>query len=151
MFRGKPMNRRFAVAVLLLTALSLVLFHVAARAAAQAPRGEDQLLKLERDWLDADARGDHAALDRVIADDFIGNGFGNILYKDDVAPANAPAKPAGTKYAVKESSVRLFGETGVVMSTVAVEDPQKPGEFRCTLVFQKRGDVWKMIAAHLSR
>ena len=146
------MNRRFVLAVLLLAALALALFHASASASGrQAPRAEDQLLKLERDWLDADARGDHAALDRVIADDFIGNGFGNILYKDDVAPADAPAKPASTKYSVKESSVRLFGETGVVMSTVAVEDPQKPGEFRCTLVFQKRGDAWKMIAAHLSR
>lgn len=145
------MNRRSAIAVFLLAVLLFALSYAVSRAAAQAPRAEDQLLKLERDWLDADARGDHAALDRVIADDFIGNGFGNILYKDDVAPADAPAKPAGTKYSVKDSSVRLFGDTGVVMSSVAVEGPQQPGEFRCTLVFQKRAGSWKMIAAHLSR
>ena len=119
--------------------------------AAQAPRAEDQLLQLVRNWLDADARGDHAALDRLIADDFMGYAHGNFVTKGDVAPADAPPKTTITKYSLQESSVRLFGDTGIVMSRVTIDSATPPGEFKCTLVFQKRGDSWKMIAAHMSR
>jgi ketosteroid isomerase-like protein len=145
------MNRRAFLASLLI-AFSLFLI---ARAypvrAAQTPRAEDQLLQLVRNWLDADARGDHAALDRLIADDFMGFAHGNIVSKDDIAPADAPPKTNVVKYSLQESSVRLYGDTGVVMSRVVVEDPKQPGEFKCTVVFQKRGDAWKMIAAHMAR
>ena len=144
--------RRRAFLASLLIALSLFLI---ARAyplrAAQAPRTEDQLLQLVRNWLDADARGDHAALDRLIADDFMGFAHGNIVSKDDIAPADAPPKTNVVKYSLQESSVRLYGDTGVVMSRVVVEDPKQPGEFKCTLVFQKRADAWKIIAAHMAR
>ena len=145
------MNRRAVFAGLLLLALVLVLSHSSSRAAAQAPRTEDQLLQLVRNWLDADARGDHAALDRLIADDFMGFAHGNIVSKDDIAPADAPPKTNIIKYSLQESSVRLYGDTGVVMSRVVIEGAPPPGEFKCTLVFQKRADTWKIIAAHMAR
>ena len=144
--------RRRAILASLLIAFSLFLV---ARAyplrAAQAPRPEDQLLQLVRNWLDADARGDHAALDRLIADDFMGFAHGNIVSKDDIAPAGAPPKTSVIKYSLQESSVRLYGDTGVVMSRVVIEGAPPPGEFKCTLVFQKRADAWKIIAAHMAR
>ena len=144
------MKRRAFLASLL---IALTLFLVA-RAypvrAAQAPRAEDQLLQLVRTWLDADARGDHDALDRLIADDFMGFAHGNIVSKDDIAPAGAPPKTNVVKYALQESSVRLYGDTGVVMSRVVIEGAP-PSEFKCTLVFQKRADTWKIIAAHMAR
>jgi len=49
---------------------------------------------------------------------------------------------------VKESAVRLFGNTAVVMGSAAYETLSQPG-FRFTLVFLNRGQGWQMIAAHL--
>ena len=144
------MRRAFLASLLIAFTLFLVARAYPLRA-AQAPRTEDQLLQLVRNWLDADARGDHAALDRLIADDFMGFAHGNIVSKDDIAPADAPPKTNVIKYSLQESSVRLYGDTGVVMSRVVVEDPKQPGEFKCTLVFQKRADTWKIIAAHMAR
>jgi ketosteroid isomerase-like protein len=145
------MKRRAVLASLLVAFSFFLVVRALPVRAAQAPRPEDQLLQLVRNWLDADARGDHAALDRIIADDFMGFAHGNVVSKDDIAPADAPPKTNVIKYSLQESSVRLFGDTGVVMSRVVVEDPKQPGEFKCTLVFQKRGDAWKMIAAHMAR
>jgi ketosteroid isomerase-like protein len=143
-------RRAFLASLLIAFSLFLVARAYPARA-AQAPRAEDVLLQLVHNWLDADARGDHAALDRLIADDFMGFAHGNIVSKDDIAPADAPPKTNVIKYSLQESSVRLYGDTGVVMSRVVVEDAKQPGEFKCTLVFQKRGDAWKIIAAHMAR
>ena len=145
------MKRRSVVAIFLLAVMLFALSYAVSRASAQAARPEDQLLQFVRNWLDADARGDHAALDRLIADDFMGFAHGNVVTKGDVAPADAPPKTSVTKYSLQESSVRLFGDTGIVMSRVTIDSVTPPGEFKCTLVFQKRGDSWKMIAAHMSR
>ena len=145
------MNRRSKVSVIVLAVILFALSVAIARAATQAPRTEDQLVQLVRDWLAADARGDHAALDRLIADDFLGYAHGNFVSKDEVAPADAPPKTTVVKYSLQESSVRIYGDTGVVMSHVVIEGAQPPGEFRCTLVFQHRGEAWKIIAAHMSR
>jgi ketosteroid isomerase-like protein len=145
------MRRRAFLASLLFAFTLFLIARAYPVRAAQAPRTEDQLLQLVRNWLDADARGDLAALDRLIADDFMGFAHGNIVSKDDIAPADAPPKTNVIKYSLQESSVRLYGDTGVVMSRVVVEDPKQPGEFKCTLVFQKRADAWKMIAAHMAR
>ncbi len=143
-------RRAFLVSLLIACSVFLLVRGLPLRA-AQAPRPEDQLVQLVRDWLAADARGDHAALDRLIADDFMGYAHGNIVSKDDIAPADAPPKTNVTKYSLQESSVRLYGDTGVVMSRVVIEGAPPPGEFKCTLVFQKRAAAWKMIAAHMAR
>jgi hypothetical protein len=52
------------------------------------------------------------------------------------------------KSRLKESTVRVFGNTAVVMGSVAYETLPQPG-FRFTLVFLNRGQGWQMIAAHL--
>jgi len=49
---------------------------------------------------------------------------------------------------VKDSVVRLYGETAVVMGSVEYKALNQPG-FRFTLVFLNRGQGWQMIAAHM--
>jgi ketosteroid isomerase-like protein len=110
-------------------------------------------VQLVRDWLAAEARNDRAALDRLIDDGFVGATFsGSVLSKDDIVPsANDPASNRFPKSSLKEATSRRFGDTGVVVGRIAADDAQQPMEFRCTLVFQKHGDAWRMIAAHMSR
>jgi hypothetical protein len=79
---------------------------------------EDQVAQLERDWLAADARGDVATLQRIIAPDFIGGSFdGQVLNKEDIIPQDsAPGGFAGSS--VGETSVRMFGDTAVLVGSI---------------------------------
>jgi ketosteroid isomerase-like protein len=112
---------------------------------------EDQILKAESDWLDAESKGDIPALQRLIAEDFIGTGFGgNVLTRDDIVPADSTG-PRMSKATLRSTSVRVFGDTAVLMGAVTTGDEQHPGGFRVTTVYQKRAQGWQMIAAHLAR
>ena len=122
----------------------------AAPSSTPTSKDEDQVAQLERDWLAADAKADIAWFDRTLADDFIGAAFdGPPLTKHDIIPpAGRPggfagATPSGT-------SVRIFGDTAVLMGFIKTADPQTK-QIRVTLVCQKRGQGWQMIAAHLAR
>jgi hypothetical protein len=116
---------------------------------AQAANVDDTVLNLVQTWLNAESQGDSAALDRLIADDFMGTGpGGNILNKRDIVPPAGEERPRMPESHVKDSVVRLYGETAVVMGSVAYATLNQPG-FRFTLVFLNRGQGWQMIAAHL--
>lgn len=101
-------------------------------------------------WLDAEAHNDTAALGRLIADDFIGTAFGgHIVTKDDIVPRESSAEGRFPKSTLKESTFRLFGNTGVVMGQIAL-DSQPNSTIRFTVVFMKRQAGWQMVAAHLA-
>jgi ketosteroid isomerase-like protein len=124
---------------------------VAARPSAQAPRVEDEITKLERDWLAAEATGDITTLRHLVADDFIGTSLGpNVLTKDDIVPTQEANTNRLPKSSLRESTVHVFGDCAVLMGHVAMDDAKQPGGLRVTSVYQKRADGWQMIAAHLS-
>jgi len=143
--------RRYAVAVGTVGVLGLIAtLEVTPKSLPEDSNTEDTVLQLAGTWLSAEAQGDSAALDKLIADDFIGTGpGGNILNKRDIVPPAGEERPRMPKSHVKESTVRLYGNTAVVMGSVAYETLNQPG-FRFTLVFLNRGQGWQMIAAHLA-
>lgn len=143
--------RRRATAVGMVAALGLIATCQAAwTRPAQGSNEDDAVLKLVETWLNAESQGDSAALDKLLADDFMGTGpGGNILYKRDIVPPGGEERPSMPKPQVKDSLVRLYGNTAVVMGHAAYETLNQPG-FRFTLVFLNRGQGWQMIAAHLA-
>jgi hypothetical protein len=119
----------------------------------EARTPEEELVALERQWLDAEVRGDVAALDKMFAGDFIGTApGGNIVTKEDIVP---PAEYEGRGRfpgaTLKETVVRIHGTTAVVMGLVGVAHPTEPGELRFTKVYVKREGRWICVAAHLMR
>lgn len=81
------MRRWLVVLGLALMLCLVVLPQTKVRSADQTVRAEDELVRLVREWLNAEARNDRAALDRLVADDFIGTPFGgNIVTKADILP-----------------------------------------------------------------
>ena len=142
--------RRHAIAVGMVVALGLIAtWQVAWTRPAQTANADDTVLNLVQTWLNAESQGDSAALDKLIADDFLGTGpGGNILNKHDIVPADGQERPRMPESHVKDSVVRLYGETAVVMGSVEYKALNQPG-FRFTLVFLNRGQGWQMIAAHL--
>jgi ketosteroid isomerase-like protein len=115
-----------------------------------SPKAEDQVVQLERDWLAADAKGDVAGLRRIIADDFIGNSpDGHVLSKSDIVPqGGGPGGFAGATPGA--TSVRVFGDTAVLMGSIKTAAAPQSKDMRVTLVCQKRPQGWQMIAAHLA-
>jgi len=141
--------KRQIVGMLLVVGL-IATVRVAPKSMPQGSSTDDTVLQLVQTWLNAESEGDTTALDKLIADDFIGTGpGGNILNKNAIVPPAGGERPKMPKSHAKESTVRLFGNTAVVMGSVAYETLSQPG-FRFTLVFLNRGQGWQMIAAHLA-
>ena len=110
---------------------------------------EQTILKLTRDWLDAEERHDRATLQRIIADDFQGTApRGNTVFKEDVVPDEG-ARSGGLSINVQEVKARVFGDTAIVTARGAQKSEEKR-ELRFTVIFARRNDIWQMVAGHLS-
>ena len=148
------MKRKLAAATFAICA-GLFLSHLYARTTVGTPpvkMGEDDFRKLEQRWLDAASVPDLPLLRKMFSDDFMGTSFGGgVLSKDDVVPADGTNAPHMPKCALKDSSVRIFGDTAVLMGHVEMQVPQKAEDVRMTTVFQKHGDEWQIIAVHMSK
>ena len=146
MKKKKPAAATFVICV------GLLAFGRSYAGAAPGMKGEDDFRKLEQEWLDAASVPDLPLLRRMFSDDFMGTSFGGgVLSKYDVVPADGTNAPHMPKCALKDSSVRIFGDTAVLMGHVEMQVPQKPEDVRITTVFQKHGDEWQIIAVHMSK
>jgi ketosteroid isomerase-like protein len=76
---------------------------------------------------------------------------GAVLSKSDVVPLAETSTNHLPKSTLKDSTVRIFGDTAVLMGQVEMAVPQKPEDIRMTTVFQKHGDNWQVIAVHMSK
>jgi len=114
-------------------------------------KAEDQVTQLERDWLAADAKGNVARLRQIIADDFIGSSpNGGLLNKEDIIPeGTGPGGFAGTTPG--ETTVRVFGDTGVLMGVIIRDGQPQAKQVHVTLVCQKKTQGWQIIAAQLTQ
>jgi len=111
---------------------------------------EDEIRKIEQQWLDAAAVPDLPALRKMVADDFMGTAFGpDVLSKEDVIPPDGSTDSRMPKCSLGEASVRVYGDTAILMGKVQPEDA-KAGGYRVTTVFQKQAPGWRIIAIHMS-
>ncbi len=121
-------------------------------ASVPANMSEDDFRKLEQNWLDAAAVPDLPALRKMFADDFMGTSFGaGVLSKTDVVPADGTTATHMPKSILRDCTVRMFGDTAVLMGAVEMQVPQKAEQIRMTTVFQKRDGQWQVIAVHMSK
>lgn len=136
----------------LVACVSLYTFGRPNARASAASMGEDDFRKLEQAWLDAASLPNLPALRQMLSDDFMGTSFGGgVLSKDDVIPPAGVAANHMPKCTLKDSTVRIFGDTAVLMGQVEMEIPSKPEPFRMTTVFQKKAETWQVIAVHMSK
>lgn len=137
--------------IALLIAAATPGFAQTARIPEQNTSVEQAVLKVTQEWLAADERHDRAALNRIIADDFLGTGpVGTTVSKKDIIPQEGTAADArGLSINAQDIKVRVFGDTAIVTGR-GVPKTQERGELRFTLMFVRRVDSWQMVAAHLS-
>jgi ketosteroid isomerase-like protein len=68
-----------------------------------------------------------------------------------VVPADGVTATHMPKCVLKDSTVRIFGDTAVLMGEVEMQAAQKTEDLRMTTVFQKHANDWQIIAVHMSK
>jgi ketosteroid isomerase-like protein len=129
-----------------------------AAASTSTGSAEQDLLKLEREWLDAYIKRDAAALERIEADEFsITYPTGEVLTRaQELANLKANgAANASLKFDTEGTKVRLYGDTAVLTGTFIQRSTDKGVEMavrqRYTDVWVKRNGRWQVAASQLTR
>jgi ketosteroid isomerase-like protein len=143
------MPKILLVTFLFIAAATTVFTQTPAKPEQNNSAAEQAVLKLTQEWLDAESKVDRSALNRIIADDFLGTGpRGTMVSKTDVIPREGP-DAHGLAISGQDIKVRVFGDTAIVTGR-GVPKVQAQPEIRITVVFVKRSDRWQMVAGHLS-
>jgi uncharacterized protein (TIGR02246 family) len=128
---------------------------------AQQPKlnkAEEEVRKLERQWLDAYEQNNSEAMDRIVADDFtITFPNGAIQTKPQLmAMIKAPrrANQPRMKFFTEDVQSRTYGDTVILMGRVITEY-ERDGktvkeQSRYTDTYVRRSGQWQVVASHLS-
>ena len=154
------MNVRVIVLLTLLVAACGV-----STAAQEAPpprpkltQAEDEVRKLERQWLDAYEQNDADAMERIVADDFlITFPNGSMQTKPQLVTMIKAARRAGQsrmKFYTEGVQSRAYGET-VILTGRVVAEYERDGKTvkepsRYTDTYVRRDGRWQVVASHLS-
>ncbi len=118
-----------------------------------------ELIRLEREWGDAIVKRDVAAMDRILAEDYVMTSpEGLVVTRGKIleffrSPRDAP--PAITGADNDDISARIYGETAVVSYRFTLKlrsegrDTESP--FRHTDVFVKKDGRWRCVSRQATR
>ena len=151
------MKHLFLFIVILVLGISVANSQTKSIKASQDAKAEQELRKLERQWLDAYDNNDVAAMERIVADDFtITYGDGRVLDKAQTVGMLKPgtAKNPNSSQWTEDSKVRIYGDTAIItgryLSKWLDKDKEKVSESRYTDTYLKRNGRWQVVASHLS-
>jgi CubicO group peptidase (beta-lactamase class C family) len=125
----------------------------------QAPsQSEQEVRKLEREWLNAYEQHDAAAMNRILADEFIlTNSDGTVQTKAQIMEMIGSQRPgAGPSFtfSTEDTQVRVDGDT-VILSGRVLQKGQRNGQSvimqsRYSDTYVKRQGRWQVVASQLS-
>jgi len=148
--------RRLALAVNLTVIALAVAAQAQAPAQTQAGSDEQELVKLENDWLQAFFKNDGAFADRFLAEDYIGTDeHGNVKTKaQEIAEIKAGAH-LSTSGVLDNIRVRVYGDAAVVTGRRIMKGLFQGKEYRSpylwTDTFIKSDGSWQCVASHVSK
>ena len=124
--------------------------------AAQTGNVEQTLLQLERDWEQANAKNDLAALDRILAPEFVNtDSDGRLRTRAEVMAARKSGAVKFTAFTQDDYNVHLFGDTAIVTGRMTIrgirDGKDYSGQERFTDVFVRRDGRWQAVSTHASR
>jgi len=156
------MKKVLALAVLVATS-SLAAGQTPTKSGQAKPAGEkatasssvdQELIKLDQEWGEAGIRGDTAALERILADDFQGSGPTGVMTKaQSIAQAKSDsANITNATYKADEYTVRWLDKDTAIMFHRAVEKGQNKGadytdQHRSIHVWKKVNGRWQVVAS----
>lgn len=128
-----------------------------APAAPAAPNSVEQiLLQLERDWSQADVHKDAAALDRILAEDWIGIDFeGTVLTKSQALEGLASDSGSLETTVLRDMKVRIYGNTAIITGTDIEKSEyhgkDSSGKYLWTDVFVFRNGLWQAVSSQSTK
>jgi len=115
---------------------------------------EQELKRLENEWLNSYLRGDKQTFDRIVADDFTRTDeSGKFATKaEERALVQAPPASVSASLTNEDMHVRVYGNSAIITGLI-VSRVQGSLSFqsRFTDTFIKRGARWQVVARHYSR
>jgi len=115
---------------------------------------EQELKRLENEWLNSYLRGDKQTFDRIVADDFTRTDeSGKFATKaEERALVQPPPASVSASLTNEDMHVRVYGNSAIVTGLI-VSRVQGSLSFqsRFTDTFIKRGASWQVVARHYSR
>ncbi len=108
---------------------------------------EAAVLQVQQQWLEASQKGNGEVLNQIIDDGFAGSTPDNhIIDKQSLFPPSG-SEPMFPNTHFVNLNARVIGNTAVVFGSLITTGDTKV--LRCAMVYSKRAEAWKMIAAHL--
>ncbi len=149
------MKRIFIIFALLIVTESLAVGQTENRSVAQNSNVEQEIIRLERERLEAYARAAREAFDRIVADDFTmthsdGSIFDKAQERGVLRPSTA-ARPLPT-LTTEDIRVRVYGDAAVITGRL-VEQGERVGRvsLRFTNTYIRRQGRWQIVAGQLTR
>jgi uncharacterized protein (TIGR02246 family) len=114
---------------------------------------ETNVLDLVTSWAKAEEANDAAALDGLLAGDFVGVGpLGFVLGRDQWL-SRFGGGLENRAFAVEDAQVRDYGTAAVIVGVLAQETSYRGGDssgrFRLTLVAVQPDGQWRLAGAHI--
>lgn len=150
------MRSVFALAMLIATSCSFALAQQAQQ--SNLTKAEEEVRKLERQWLDAYEQNNSEAMNLIVADDFtITFPNGAMQTKPQImAMVKAPRRASEPKmrFSTEDVSSRAYGDTVILIGRVVTEY-ERDGKTvkdvsRYTDTYVQRKGRWQVVASHLS-
>lgn len=146
------MQRMMMIAAAILTALSVIPSQMRNQKMQKKSQAEQDLIKLEREFGEAQPRRDIARLKQLMADDFVATvPPGKVINKAEVIAQVTSPDLEMESLANDDIQVRVYGNAAVVTARGAARGRYKgqdvSGQFRYIRVWIKREGRWQAIAA----
>ncbi len=125
-------------------------------AGAGAQGGDQEFMRLGREWADAFVKRDKATLERLLADDFMSTGpTGAVTDKSQYVAGVGSTDATIEAINIENGNVRMYGDTAVVTGRYTLKGKAGGqdigGSHSYTAVYVKRQGRWQPVAFHSSR
>src|SRR5579871_1749326 len=117
---------------------------------------EQTLIQMEHDWSQADTQKDAAALNRILAEDWIGIDFeGTVLTKPQALKGISSDAASLESTVLRDMKVRVYGNTAIVTGTDTEKGEyhgkDSSGKYLWTDVFVKRNGKWQAVSSQSTK
>jgi len=116
---------------------------------------DEAVTKFLAEWTESERTGNREALERLLADDFVGIGpLGFMLPRDAWLARHATGDLQYRSFRLDDVELRLHGDAAIVTAHQSAETTyqghQVPGEMRATLMLVRQRDDWRLAHLHMS-
>ncbi len=125
-------------------------------AARKDRKAEQEILKLENEWLAATLTRDAAAIERLLADDYtLGEFDGTVTTKAQLLEYIKSGEFAATSLVYDGVTVRVYGDTAIATGRTTERSQWKgsdsSGLYQWTDTWINRAGHWQCVAGHASK